>query len=299
MEKNEIMHGNLAELTGIARLLAASGYFDAKGASEMAIAQVATKIMAGREMGLGPFAAVQGIHVISGRPALSANLIAAAIKSSPKYDYRVLELTAEACEIEIFERVGGKLESLGKSRFTADDAQSAGTQNMKKFARNMLFARAISNAARWYCPDLFSGNAVYVPEELGAVVDGEGNVIELPAAPKQLASAPAAPSAPASAPAAPASAPVAPAAPIDMSDVPAEVSFWSSPNDAYDWAVGIGASENAHAARAAFKRLVDNQFGGKLTAENKIPALSAFHADRMAKLSAASIDMATATELPH
>lgn len=286
---NDIMprQNDLAELTGIARLLAASGYFDAKGSSEMAIAQVATKIMAGREMGLGPFAAVQGIHVIQGRPALSANLIAAAIKSSPKYDYRVLELTAEACEIEIFEHVvGGKLESLGKSKFTAADARAAGTQNMQKFARNMLFARAISNAARWYCPDLFSGNAVYVPEELGAVVDGEGNVIELPAATKQLASAPT-------------SAPAAPAAPVDMSDVPAEVSFWSSPNDAYDWAVGIGASENVHAARAAFKRLVDNQFGGRLTAENKIPALSAFHADRMAKLSAASIDMATATELPH
>ena len=287
-----VISGTLEELTGIARLLAASGYFDAKGASEIAIAQVATKIMAGREMGLGPFAAVQGIHVIQGRPALSANLIAAAIKSSPKYDYRVPELTAEACEIEIFERVGGKLESLGKSKFTAADARAAGTQNMAKFARNMLFARAISNAARWYCPDLFSGNAVYVPEELGAVVDGEGNVIELQGATKQLASAPAAP-------AAPASASTAPAAPVDMSDVPAEVSFWSSPNDAYDWAVGIGASENVHAARAAFKRLVDNQFGGRLTAENKIPALSAFHADRMAKLAAANIDMATATELPH
>ena len=117
---NDIMprQNDLAELTGIARLLAASGYFDAKGSSEMAIAQVATKIMAGREMGLGPFAAVQGIHVIQGRPALSANLIAAAIKASPKYDYRVVELTAETCEIEIFERVGGKLESLGKSKFT-------------------------------------------------------------------------------------------------------------------------------------------------------------------------------------
>ena len=291
---NDIMprQNHLAELIGIARLLAASGYFDARGSSEMAIAQMATKIMAGREMGLSPFAAVQGIHVIQGRPALSANLIAAAIKSSPKYDYRVLELTAEACEIEIFERVGGKLEALGKSKFTAADARAAGTQNMAKFARNMLFARAISNAARWYCPDLFSGNTVYVPEELGAVVDGDGNVIELPSAAKPLASAPAAP-------AAPASASTAPAAPVDMSDVPAEVSFWSSPNDAYDWAVGIGASENVHAARAAFKRLVDNQFGGRLTAENKIPALSAFHADRMAKLSAANIDMATATELPH
>ena len=82
---------DLSELTGVARLLAASGYFETadretaekKGNFEQAVAQLATKILAGREMGLGPFAAVQGIHVIKGRPALSANLIAAAIKASP------------------------------------------------------------------------------------------------------------------------------------------------------------------------------------------------------------------------
>jgi hypothetical protein len=36
----------------------------------------------------------------------------------------------------------------------------------------MLFARAMSNGARWYCPDVFAGPA-YTPDELGADVDGE------------------------------------------------------------------------------------------------------------------------------
>lgn len=273
---SEIVRQNdLAELTGIARLLAASGYFDAKGTAEQAVAQLATKILAGREMGLGPFAAVQGIHVIQGRPALSANLIASAIKSSPKYDYRVRRLDPEACELEFFERVGGRLEPLGVSTFTAADARAAGTQNMQKFARNMLFARAISNGARWYCPDLFAGNAMYVPEELGATVDGEGNVIDQPQRP-QLAT------------------PVA--EPVDL---PAEVAFWTTPQDAYDWAVGIGASKNVHAARAAFKRIVDTQFDGRLTPKTQRTAMAAFHADRMAKLSAASIDLATEPEITH
>jgi hypothetical protein len=277
---SEIVRQNdLAELTGIAKLLAASGYFDAKGTAEQAVAQLATKILAGREMGLGPFAAVQGIHVIQGRPALSANLIASAIKSSPKYDYRVKRLDPEACELEFFERVGGRLEPLGVSTFTAADARAAGTQNMAKFARNMLFARAISNGARWYCPDLFAGSAVYVPEELGAQVDGEGNVIDQPQAQRPQLAAPA---------------PVA--EPVDL---PAEVAFWTTPQDAYDWAVGIGASENVHAARAAFKRIVDAQFDGRLTPKNQAAAMAAFHADRMAKLSAASIDLAAEPEITH
>ena len=126
-----VRQNDLAELTGIAKLLAASGYFDAKGTAEQAVAQLATKILAGREMGLGPFAAVQGIHVIQGRPALSANLIASAIKSSPKYDYRVRQLSADICELEFFERVGGRLETLGVSTFTAADARAAGTHIMQ------------------------------------------------------------------------------------------------------------------------------------------------------------------------
>lgn len=163
------------------RLLATSAYFDAKGESPVAIAQIATKILAGRELGFGPFAAVQGIHIISGKPAIGANLMAAAVKGSGRYDYRVRSMSDEECVIEFFETVGGKRESIGVSSFSLKDAQAAAVTNnptWKKFPRNMLFARAMSNGVRWYCPDVFSGNSVYVPEELGATVDGDGNVID-------------------------------------------------------------------------------------------------------------------------
>lgn len=169
---------DINEIQQVARLLAMSGYFDAKGNGEQAVAQLATKILAGRELGYGEFTSVQGIHVIQGKPALSANLMAAAVKASARYDYRVRQMDDTCVTLEFFERIGGKLESLGTSSFTADDAKKAGTQNMAKFARNMLFARAMSNGVRWYCPDVFFGNAVYTPEELGAPVDGEGNMIE-------------------------------------------------------------------------------------------------------------------------
>lgn len=158
-------------------LLAQSGFFaDSRGA-----AQAVVKVLAGREIGFGPIASMTGIHVISGRVSISANLMAAAIKRSGRYDYRVREMTAQRCEIEFRERNGDKWEIIGSSEFTAQDARAAGTKNMDKYARNMLFARAMSNGARWYCPDIFGG-PVYTPEEMGAQVDGEtGEVIDAPA----------------------------------------------------------------------------------------------------------------------
>jgi hypothetical protein len=168
---------DVSELRSVADLLVKSGFFDSKGSVEQQVAQLATKILAGRELGYGPYASVQGIHVIQGKPTVSGNLMAAAVKSSGKYDYRVRQMDDKACKIEFFQREGGKLESIGFSEFTAADAQKAGTQNMAKFARNMLFNRAISNGVRWYCPDVF-GTAVYSPEELGASINGEGDYIE-------------------------------------------------------------------------------------------------------------------------
>lgn len=168
---------DVEELKAMGRLLAASGYFERSGNADQAVAQMCTKILAGRELGFGPFAAVNGIWIVKGKPTVGGNLMASAVKSSGRYDYRIRKMDATACEIEFFEVVGGKRESLGMSSFTAEDARKAGTQNMDKFPRNMLFNRAMSNGVRWYCPDVFSGNAVYVPEELGAEVDADGNVV--------------------------------------------------------------------------------------------------------------------------
>lgn len=165
---------NMDDLQRQAKMMVASGYFDASRDATQAIAQLAVKILAGREMGYGPFASVQGIHVIQGKPSLSANLMAAAVKAHPHYNYRVRKMSNEAVIVEFFENN----ESLGISEFTQEDAKKAGTQNMGKFPRNMLFARALSNGVRWYCPDVFNGSTVYVPEELGVDVDDNGNVID-------------------------------------------------------------------------------------------------------------------------
>lgn len=170
-----IIH-NVDDLSRIGKMMAVSGYFtDARDA-----AQAGVKIMAGMEMGFGAFASMTGIYIIQGKPSVGANLMASAVKNNPKYDYRVRKNEDTECRIEFFERVDGKWESIGVSSFTASEAKKAGVKNMDKFPRNMLFARAMSNGIRWYCPDVFAGNPTYTPEELGAQVDDEGNVTKLP-----------------------------------------------------------------------------------------------------------------------
>lgn len=161
----------------IGTVLAQSGYFsDAKQA-----AQAAVKVMAGEEVGLGPVASMTGIHIVQGKVTLGANIIAALVRRHPDYDYEVSEHTDQACEIRFTYR--GK--PAGTSRFTMDDAAKAGlTKNptWKAHPRNMLFARAMSNGAKWYAPDVSAGAPLYTPDELGAEVDGATlEVVRLPA----------------------------------------------------------------------------------------------------------------------
>lgn len=155
---NTIQIKTIDDLQRLAELLAKSGLFeDCKQA-----AQAGVKILAGSELGFPAFASMVGIHIIKGKPALGANLIAAAVKRSTRYDYRVLELSDRICKIAFFDRQ----QEIGVSEFSYCDAQKAGTQNIGKFPRNMLFARAMSNGVKWFCPDIFLGAAVYTPDEL-------------------------------------------------------------------------------------------------------------------------------------
>ena len=166
----------------LAHTLAASGMFpDAKTAEKACV-----KVMAGLEMGIAPMAAMTGIHVIEvgGRVSVTAgaNLMAQCVKEHPDYDYVVNEFTKERCEIEFFSRgADGEMTSLGISDFDMKDAKAAGVSmnagsSWSKFPRNMLFARAVSNGFKWYCPNAIGGLRVYTPEEVGAPVNDDGDL---------------------------------------------------------------------------------------------------------------------------
>ena len=154
-------NAGLDEVLTLGKTLAASGYFnDTRDA-----AQAAVKVLAGQELGLGPIASMTGIYIVKGRVTMSANLMAAQIKRSGRYNYRVTTMTNDAVVVEFYE--GGQ--SIGVSSYTADDAKAAGlwgsSDPWKKSPRNMLFARAMSNGAKWFTPDIFAG-PVYTPDEM-------------------------------------------------------------------------------------------------------------------------------------
>lgn len=158
---NQIVKSTTDALT-IGETFYKSGMFaDIKSAQ-----QAVVKIMAGAEMGISPFAAMAGIHIIQGKPTIGAGLMAARVKGFGKYDYKVIEHSEKVCSIEYFQ---GK-ESIGVSTFTLDDAKKAGTKNLDKFPKNMLFARAMSNGVKWYTPDIYEA-PVYVPEEMENITE--------------------------------------------------------------------------------------------------------------------------------
>lgn len=150
------------EIMSIGKAFVESGMFpDVKS-----VAMAVVKIQAGQEIGIQPFAAMSGIYIIQGRATVGAGVIAAKIKGSGKYDYKVVEHTDKICSIDIYQ---GKVKE-GNSSFTVDDARKAGTKNLDKFPKNMLFARAVSNAVKWFCPDVFN-QPIYTPEEMETVTE--------------------------------------------------------------------------------------------------------------------------------
>lgn len=171
---------SINDLTALGEVFVRSGLFtDARDAAKAMV-----KILAGRELGMAPFASMTGVNIIQGKPALSANIMAAAIQRSGTHRFTVTKLADDEVAIAFFEKVDGEWLSCGPdSTFNEKDAIKAGlafNPMHKKFPRNMKYARALSNGARWYCAGVFGG-PVYVPEELGAVVNEEGEIINVPA----------------------------------------------------------------------------------------------------------------------
>lgn len=173
---------NLGDLQVLGGVLARSGFFtDARDA-----AQAMVKVMAGAELGFGPIASMTGIYVVKGRITLSANLIAAAIKRSRKYDFRVREISHERCEIEFFqgsESIGVSIVTMAEAKagkwdmdWDRDSKSWKPKQTWQSFPKNMLYARALSNGAKWFVSDVFGG-PVYEPDEMGLQVDAEGEVV--------------------------------------------------------------------------------------------------------------------------
>ena len=161
----------VADAMTLAEAFARSGFFsDANDAAKAIV-----KIQAGRELGVPPVASMTGISIVKNRVTIGANILAGLVKRHPAYDYRIITHDDTECSIEFFQDG----DSVGASSFTMEDAQRAGLatkDNWRNWPRNMLFARAISNGVKWFCPDVTSGIPVYTPDEMDQPVNEDGSL---------------------------------------------------------------------------------------------------------------------------
>lgn len=141
--------------------------------------KAAVRIMAGRELGIGPIASMDGVRIEDGKICTSAAVMESIIDRSQIYDWKLIERNANHCAIEFF-RNG---ESRGTIDYTIENARTAGLfakkgDNWKKHPEAMLFAAAFRTGARAFCAGAFNGQAVYTYDELGVATDADGNAID-------------------------------------------------------------------------------------------------------------------------
>lgn len=151
-------------------------------------AAIAACILTGMELSIPPMTAMREVHVIKGRPSISATLMLT-LAQRAGIRTRWVETTTTRATIGV--TVPGQPEQT--LTYTSDDAKAAGLWgqgNWSKFPANMLRARATSAAIRAFCPGVIGGS-VYESES-GELTDGRptSEVVEahvIPQAPAPVA----------------------------------------------------------------------------------------------------------------
>lgn len=165
-----------------AKLFALSGLFaDIKGQNEnQSIAQAFVKIALGDSMGFNPAESMTGIDIILGRVSVGSSLRAARMQRAG-YSWDILQLDEKGCRLRMklngvplmCEQIDGTNGTVSEVpaivSFMAEDAAKAqliSKDNYKKNPRNMFFARAITNAQRWYAPGILGVDILSTEEAI-------------------------------------------------------------------------------------------------------------------------------------
>ena len=149
----------------LAKRFAESGQWKDVKTVEIAL----VRLLFGRDMGLTPTESMS-VHIIEGRPVLTAGLMATAIRRSGKYWFECTTYTETRVVVEFYEIVNGERVLLGDPiEWTIEMARRNGYTNRpvwKQHPRAMLRSRAISEGYKTYCPDALGGAPVYADDEL-------------------------------------------------------------------------------------------------------------------------------------
>ncbi len=124
-----------------------------------------TIIATGAELGLSPMASLRSIHIIEGKPVLSAALIAGIVQRRPDLceGFALVESSETIATYETTRRGQTPV----RMSFTIEQAQRAGLTGKdiwRKYPHAMLRARASAELARAVYPDVVGG--LYDPDEI-------------------------------------------------------------------------------------------------------------------------------------
>ena len=158
---NPVEIRNLDDLKELSEIFVKSGFFD----DTKDIAQASVKILAGMEVDIPPMTAMREIHCHNGKTELSGPLLAALIKRSSKYDYKIVGVNSKGAKIAFYEHG----EHIGDASFTLNDAKEAGLMrktNWQKYRKDMYVWRAMARGKRWYCPEIGHGSLYLEGEEI-------------------------------------------------------------------------------------------------------------------------------------
>lgn len=157
--------GNLGQALELAKVLHAGGLLPKSFNRPEA---VVTAIILGRELGLSAMQSIRGIHVIEGKPTLSADMMVALVKRSPVCKFfRLVSSTDTEAVYETHRADEPEPVRMGYAKEQAILAGKWGAGTWKAHPAAMLRARASSALARAVYPDVVAG--VYDPDELEPV----------------------------------------------------------------------------------------------------------------------------------
>lgn len=125
--------------------------------------EAAAAILYGDEIGLSPTQSLQGVYVISGKPALYARTMAAVVMAA---GHEVWTVSKTDAEVIVAGRRRGSTHVI-EEKWTTARAKRAGYLSNKKYDTDpaaMLYARALSDVCRQIAPDALAGLAFSVEE---------------------------------------------------------------------------------------------------------------------------------------
>ncbi len=144
---------------GWAEIFRKSGLFSFEGNPEVQLAQAQVKILAGAEMGLQPFHAMQSLYIVKGHVFVSAGALGALINGSKYAKFVTRESTADKAVIEFYRREGEQWELVHTQSYTWDEVPAARRQNTTYTSdrADMIWNRCMTKGGKKSFPELLGG----------------------------------------------------------------------------------------------------------------------------------------------